>query len=226
MKYISLDIETSSLNPETGQILSIGAVVEDTNNLLPLDKLPTFHCTILHDEIKGEPFALNMNRELLSKIVEYQTAEDKREVEKKYNMIFKDEHDAVIEFYRFLVDQGIVVFKWINMRAMTEIINGKTYPAINSKTPKAQINVAGKNYMSFDHKFLEKLPRWKQLIQVRQRIIDPTILFTDWQNDEVMPNLSICKKRAGFDGHVSHDAVEDALDIIKLLRKNYESKNN
>ena len=43
MKYISIDIETTGLDPENCQILSIGAVIEDTLNQLPFEELPTFH---------------------------------------------------------------------------------------------------------------------------------------------------------------------------------------
>ena len=46
MRYISIDIETTGLDAETNQILSIGAVVEDTNNLVPFDELPKFHAVI------------------------------------------------------------------------------------------------------------------------------------------------------------------------------------
>lgn len=225
MKYVSIDIESTGLNPEKCQILSVGAVVEDTNNLLPLEELPTFHCAILHNEIKGEPFALNMNKDLLSKIVEYQTAEDKEAVEKKYNMLFRKEEDVVIAFYRFLVDNGVVDFEWKETGFMVEIVDGRTYPAINSRTPISHITVAGKNFATFDKFFIEKLPRWKQLLKVRQRVLDPTVLYTDWKEDEALPNLSTCKTRAGFDGHVAHDAVDDAMDVIKLMRKQYENEN-
>lgn len=33
MKYVSIDIETSGLDPEINNVLSIGAVIEDTANL-------------------------------------------------------------------------------------------------------------------------------------------------------------------------------------------------
>ena len=62
---------------------------------------------------------------------------------------------------------------------------------------------------------MERLPRWKQVFRIRQRIIDPSILFTDWVNDESLPSLSDCKKRAGLSEIVTHNAVEDAWDVIE-----------
>lgn len=228
MVYVAIDCETSGLNPEKCQVLSIGAVVEDTNNLLPLEELPTFHCAILHNEIHGEPFALNMNKDLLSKIVEYQTAKGeaaKEAVEKKYNMIFRKEKDAVVEFWKFLIRSKVIEFD-LELRGhiQWDVENECSYPLIGPNTPVSHITVAGKN-VQFDLSFLVRLPRWRQLLKVRQRVIDPTVYYTDWQNDEALPNLSTCKTRAGFDGHVSHDAVDDSLDIIKLIRKQYESEN-
>jgi len=36
-----------------------------------------------------------------------------------------------------------------------------------------------------------------------------------------LPSLGQCKERAGFEGTVAHDALEDCKDIVKLLRKKY-----
>lgn len=64
--YVSIDIETTGLNPDTCQILEFGAVLE--NGLGPVEGLPSFRCYLLHDEIRGEPAALAMNAGILSKL--------------------------------------------------------------------------------------------------------------------------------------------------------------
>ena len=92
---------------------------------------------------------------------------------------------------------------------------------INGATKPITINVAGKNFGTFDKLFLEELPWWKKLIRTRSRIIDPSILFVDWSNDEAIPSLTKCKERANIEGIVTHNALEDAWDVIELLRKNY-----
>jgi hypothetical protein len=104
---------------------------------------------------------------------------------------------------------------------MVKIENGKSYPALTSKTKPVSINVAGKNFASFDKLFLERLPRWQQVIRIRQRMIDPSVIFTNWKDDDTLPNLQTCKERAKIEGIVTHNALEDAWDVIQLLRTQY-----
>lgn len=70
MPYVSIDIETTGLNPDTCQILEFGAVLEDWQT--PIHDLPKFHRYIVHDTIIGEPFALQMNAAILKKIATHQ----------------------------------------------------------------------------------------------------------------------------------------------------------
>lgn len=223
MKYLSIDIETSGLDPENNQILSIGAIVEDTDNKLPFDEIPKFHVCILTDQLTGSPFALDMNRELIESMVHYQTAEDQDEKNDLVNMTgmqFLQRDNVVEEFYDFLFENGFVQFN-MDIGHTVKIKNGKTYPIMTSKMKPVSINVAGKNFGTFDKLFLERLPRWKQAIRIRQRIIDPSILFIDWKTDNAMPSLNTCKVRAKLDGVVTHNAIEDAWDVIQLLRTQY-----
>ena len=213
MKYLSIDIETSGLDPENNQILSIGAIVEDTDNKLSFDEIPKFHVCILADQLIGSPFALQMNRELIESMVHYQTAEDQDEKNDLVNMtgmIFLHKEDVVTLFYNFLYKNGFV--------KSDETDN---FTGLTSKMKPVTINVAGKNFGTFDKLFLERLPRWKQAIRIRQRIIDPSILFIDWKTDNAMPSLNTCKVRAKLDGVVTHNAIEDAWDVIQLLRTQY-----
>jgi hypothetical protein len=41
------------------------------------------------------------------------------------------------------------------------------------------------------------------------------------KNDDVVPSLDSCKKRASIEGEVTHNALEDAWDVVKLLRTKY-----
>ena len=101
------------------------------------------------------------------------------------------------------------------------MVDGETYPIFGTKMKPLLINVAGKNFGTFDHVFLKKLPWWQKLIIAKQRIIDPAVLCCDWKNDEELPSLSVCKSRVGVDGKVSHNALEDAWDVIQVLRDSY-----
>ena len=57
MRYVSIDIETTGLNPETCQIIEFGAVIDNDTN----DEFPTFHRYIKHHSYQGEPRALSMH---------------------------------------------------------------------------------------------------------------------------------------------------------------------
>ena len=226
MKFISMDTETTGLNPDTCQLLSFGAIVEDTEKKLPFNQIPKFHCAILRGErdiLQGELFALNMNRNLIERITQYsiaKTQEEKDEIVQKTGMIFLREEEVVKAFYHFLINAGVITPERDATKTV-EIINGKTYPMLTTKMKPSHLNVAGKNFHSGDQAYIERLPRWKQVFRIRNRHIDPSVLFMDWKNDESMPNLSVCKERAKVDGIVTHDALEDAWDVIQLLRTQY-----
>jgi oligoribonuclease len=226
MIYVSIDIETTGLDNENTQVLSIGLVVEDTNNLKPFDELPKLEVAIIRERLEGEIFALNMNKELISDILSYKiakTPEAKAEIVERTGREYLMEEDVAKRIFHFLYDNkaldgGPHMF---DPNKMIEVVNGKTYPALTSKMKPYYFNAAGKNFANFDNKFLERLPRWKQVLKARGRTIDPAILFVDWKNDEAIPGLSLCKERAKMDPHVTHNAIDDAMDIIKLLRTQY-----
>jgi hypothetical protein len=64
MKYVSIDIETTGLDPETCEILEVAAII-DTDPMIPIDSLPTFRFRFVKDTYQGEPFAFSMHKELL-----------------------------------------------------------------------------------------------------------------------------------------------------------------
>jgi hypothetical protein len=83
---------------------------------------------------------------------------------------------------------------------------------------KVSINVAGKNFMGFDNNFLINQTDFDSHIQIRSRVLDPAILYYA-KNDETLPSLGLCLERADLQKEVAHTSIEDALDVIKLIRK-------
>lgn len=83
-----------------------------------------------------------------------------------------------------------------------------------------KIIVAGKNFGTFDLRFLENLENFNNHIKIHQRIIDPAVLYFDNEIDKKeLPNLSVCKQRAGIqDTTIAHRTIKDAWDIIRVLR--------
>ena len=225
MKYISIDIETTGLDSEFNQILSIGAVIEDTLNQLPFEDLPKFHAVIKRESVYGSIFALNLNKDLIQAMKDYseaKTDELKQEIEESFGAKFYHEDEVVEALYQFCYRNGLVDLDPSFLYKQMKVVDGIAYPILGSNMVKTYLNCAGKNFAGFDKKFLEKLPRWKQVFSIRSRVLDPGILFVDWINDESIPSLDECKKRAGIDGVVTHNAVEDAMDVVMLLRTCYE----
>lgn len=184
MKYLSLDLETTCLDPKSPEnILMISMVVEDPKNPLPLKELPHFTAFVRYPLVAGEAYALAMNAWILDIISGRKTNETGYKV----------------------YDQG----SWIRD---AEAFLSEHFPAGNGKIP-----VAGKNVGMFDFNFLPASIQKR----ISYKIIDPAMMFTDLLNDEKVAGLEVCKKRAGLDPVVSHDAREDALDVISVLRTTY-----
>jgi len=202
LKYISIDIETTGLDTEQHQILEFGAVYEDTNNILPLEKLPKFHAYITHPDgmLTGNIFAFDLNADIIKKLI------NQKELEDKYKFV-KPEHLAH-DFLFWLFDLGFEM-------------DIKNKNKKNEYFCSELINIAGKNFEGFDRKFLNKIPNFSKYIRIRKRILDPAIICVDWKNDTFLPSLEECNKRVGYMGDVKHNAIDDALDVIRILRTRY-----
>ena len=61
--YVSIDIETSGIDPKTCEIIEFAAVLDDLSCAHPpsVDRLPSFHCYLAKDSYTGEPYALSMH---------------------------------------------------------------------------------------------------------------------------------------------------------------------
>ncbi|GAB3332036.1 hypothetical protein GCM10027511_41120 [Hymenobacter humi] len=85
------------------------------------------------------------------------------------------------------------------------------------------VTLAGKNVASYDLGFLKELPGWGTLVRADPAMLDPAAFYLNWQKDSRLPSMSICKARARFDDReVAHEALADALDVVRLLRPFYE----
>ncbi len=222
MIYVSIDIETSGLNHDMNHVLSIGAIIEDTTKKLPYEELPKFNAIVLQNNIQGSPRAITMNKEIISLMGEYLegTSEVRDILNNNSGYKFYEEDDVVKEFYYWLDSNGLG-HGLTNSGGYAEVVDGVTRPMINGATKPITLNVAGKNFGTFDKLFLQELPWWQKLIRTRQRVLDPAILCVDWTNDTSLPSLTTCKERMNVEGIVTHNALEDAWDVIEILRKFY-----
>lgn len=207
MKYLSLDIETTGLDKNNCQVLQIAAVVDDLSDLRSIatktEDLPSFKAFIHWDNINFEPYALNLHAK---------TGFLTRYLEDKYKKRFDD---VISDFEQFLI---------------------KHYPLASNESR----NFAGKNLQGFDLPFLfanrarrdTRDSRWPIIVdgvyspkedssflnRIRHRVIDPSVFFTDFFSDKATASLDQCKQRAGLEGEVSHDALDDARDVVNLVR--------
>lgn len=200
MKFVSIDIETTGLDPNKCTILEFAAVVDDLNIQEPIDKLPKFQTYVLQDFYNGDPYALAMHCDKLQKIANWRTS--------GIDVCSLD--TLILKFQTFLVTFGY-----------QESGRNSAY----LKEGYIKINVAGKNFANFDNRFLEKLPNYDKLIKIGHRILDPVMLYFDPAKDiDHLPSMIDCMKRAGIEGEVPHTALDDALLVIKLLRNKFPIK--
>jgi len=202
LKYLSIDIETSGLDSENDRILEIAAVIEDTDKQLDFDEIPKYKAILNYNRISGSAYALSLNTrilEILAKIpkhIDGDTFQQKSNYLKKHNIILPQ--DFALSFYCFLESNG--------------------YKADNGQI---KIIVAGKNFGAFDKQFLEKLPNLKKYIDFGHRTIDPANLYIDFEHDMEIPSLNTCLERAQITDEVTHNALLDAWDVVRVMRKKY-----
>jgi len=223
MKYVVIDIETGGIPGKDGTleelpILEFGAVIEDTNNLLPLDDIPKYNRIIRHEQYTGGAFAINMNARIFKILAErenHKRGEQRDAYDKHHGII--DLKDLAKDFYDFL-------FPYFR----TEV-DGDDFEKAIADTDKYRqapliITPAGKKFDAFDRKFINLIPKWGQYINMRHRTIDPTSMYVDWYNDDAPPGLGDCLQRAGVPKIVTHQAVQDCLDTLLVIRKEYNIK--
>lgn len=207
MRVVSIDIETTGLDPKRHHIIEFGAVLDDLRVQAPLEELPRFHAYVLPpandgmptwmsragDDYVGDPYALQMNARILERIA-------KRTEGYEY-LSLADLHQAFVEWC--LVH---------DLAQETEQPPGSGYVG-----KQVKFVAAGKNYAAFDRNFLNQWAGF-QHFRVHHRVVDPGMLFLDPAVDDVPPDLTTCCERAGIESEVTHEAVDDALLVLRLLR--------
>jgi oligoribonuclease (3'-5' exoribonuclease) len=193
VKYCAIDIETSGLNPDTCQILQVAAVYDDLNIRAPIESLPKIEFYVVEKIYKGEPYALAMNVEIFKKLAG-----------KELTYTQKVCSEDILPKLR----------NWLTSEVKLEV-EGKTLlsPGI------VKINVAGKNFANFDNLFFRKLKSYGESIAFHYRILDVSSLYFDPGLDtKCLPSTEECMKRARIPGSVAHTALEDAINVVELIR--------
>ena len=189
MILASIDIETTGLSPKTCQVLQLAIILYDTENPKPREECPQFNTLVSHKAyVADNPYALSLNS---------------------------------------------WIFDALSGRAKTEIptteaefVAGEVADFLRENTEEGEkLVLTGKNVVGFDKPFLVELfdtPAshpvsefiWKKF---PHRAMDPGPMFAR-SGDKVPPNLKECLKRAGIDKEITHDALDDAWDVIECIK--------
>lgn len=194
MRFVSIDIETTGLDPDTCQILEVGAVIhtEATICTIPLEELPTFRFRIKREVYTGEPYALSMHRDLFRDL-----ASRARNTGGTLNRDWYGHEDAFPrKFTGWLESWGIDPMKFV---------------------------AAGKNFANFDAPFLKLIKgdsvQWHHRILDPGNMYVRTDDEFMPDTNECCRRAGI--DPADIPGD-EHTAIHDALVVIALIRNHWE----
>lgn len=188
MNLVSFDLETLGLDPATCDVLQLAMVLESTKESRPVEELPFFVGYVAAKNYRGEPFAMSMHAPVLHRIA---TGTSPRHV-----------------FGRDIPPNGAV--------HVASDLTGLCAAAdawLDEHFGRARVTAAGKNLGRFDFRFLPD----RFTSRFHHRLIDPGSVFVDWSEDH-LPSLDELMMRLGVGTPVQHDALDDARDVVRVLR--------
>lgn len=193
MKYLSIDLETTGLEPRRNCIIEFGAIFDDTEKPeVPISELPVFHCYLSPPEggYIGSPQALAMNGKIFQIIADKIKNGEHVHHTSYFPDCLMDCHNVGPAFKKWTKELGF--------------------------DPKRGITGAGKNFGTFDLQFINYwlggMPRF------HHRVLDPAMFFMSASDAEI-PNTFTCMERAKIPGQVEHTALADAAVVVQLVRK-------
>lgn len=205
MKYAAIDIETTGLDRVNDQILQIAIVLEDTGTAAEreIEDLPTFEALIWHERLSGHPFALNMNREIIEALTAIEWNGDEAEA-----------YPKTIEFR----GHKVRVFPSLDSACKDAIRFLRCEYGVADAKALPNIIAAGKNAGTFDLPFLAQALDGKFSRIFCHRVIDVGSVALG-SNPDYWKKTRPLSMRDLKESDPSHDAVDDARDVVLLLRK-------
>lgn len=204
-RFLSIDLETTGLDPEWCSILEIGIVIADWHSCM--DDLPTFRCFLDSDDYRGRDTVTRQPYYYGTSYALWLNAE----IFKYLAMKPKDNEEAVkMGFEEYVpILQPCMVGKEI-----------AGFLRAHNFDLRDHLTAAGKNFGSFDAQFLKLLGLGDDNVVFRHRAIDPAMYYWEPDTDgNRLPGMKQCMERAGLPGEVPHTAVEDAKIVVKLIRQ-------
>jgi oligoribonuclease len=192
MKFISVDIETTGLNPEECNIVELAAIAIDTDKPLTFDSCPKMRVLVKprHGLMAMNPFIANMHRELWP---QFSSTKQFEQDKGKYPIIF--EENVILALNAF--------GKSLGPDKMT--FAGKNFASFDLPF----IIEAGRHAKGNGCEGPEKL-------HCRHRSLDPGSMYVIGSDSEC-PNTETCLERARLKPTKAHTALGDAWDIARLV---------
>jgi DNA polymerase III epsilon subunit-like protein len=198
MRYVSIDIETTGLDPDKCQIIELAAVIDDL--VTPFEELPKFRYLVKEPTYRGEPYAFSMHAALFREIAT--RLEPSFDPYRSYGV-----NEDIMESEARLTG---CLRRWLEE---------------NDITPSLFL-AAGKNFAGFDARFMRRLPR-ADLFTWEHRVLDPGPLYM-LPTDTIVPSTNTCIERAEMQGMEAHNipgdphtALYDALMVCALIRNHF-----
>lgn len=181
-------------------MIEFGAVLDDLEDPKPIKDLPKYRCLFKLGNYFCEHYALLMHIKngLWQEIYDAKISDTNITDPSNYYVVV-DNHKNFEpnkferSFRRFLIENNYL------------------------DDTKIRINVAGKNFSGFDKKFIDKWTELDRYVRIDHRVLDPTFAFLEIA-DKYAPGLATCFKRIGVKQKTAHTSVDDAIDVIRLIR--------
>ena len=194
--YVSLDLETTGVDIEKVEVLQIGAVLDD--GFSPVNELETMNVLVENPIISyAENYATGLNSWIFQELMK-----------KHEDRTYKTEKpgNAIVDLSGFLVKGASLAYK-----------HDETY----SSWSRRKVQIAGKNPGSIDVPILKNWAKRNNASQwlndglIDYRFIDVGNLYFALFGRN--PGLNEINKVTGR-SEVSHDALDDAMDVIYAVR--------
>lgn len=193
MKFVSIDIETTGLDPKKHQILEVGACIVDTQTPSASVDWPKFRMLLTQEDYTVTPYCAKLHYDLWQ---ELSAIKNPKEITVKQDCMLFSGHCLDSDF-------PLVFMGWCKRNGVDKIIP------------------AGKNFGSFDLQFLNRLPNWNAFVRMAHRTYDPAAYYF-MRNDAILPDMNLCCQRAGIAAQTDHTALADAILVAQLCLKGLE----
>lgn len=202
MKVVSIDLETAGLDPDKHSILEIAAVSFDT---LDKEDYRCFRALVIPDNKKlqftTDPYCAVLHARLWKDFLTFQS---------------KKCEPQMISYNNNTSQMGEVYQRDLGSRLASWLHHDCGYAFEENQSIK--ITAAGKNFGSFDMRFLRRLPSFAPCVDIRHRILDVASHFLQ-HHDQQLPDTNLCCERAGIHKQTDHSALADALIVRDLCLK-------